>query len=188
MKKLVLGVILAGMVLVPFAAMADTGGSASATLTLEAVINTIVTDNWDNLTITQNELVDSILAIANGGTVPIEWGAGPEITVVVQAMTDWKVWATYYAPAADLALIDLEDSFLYLNSVALLFDDAGIDVLTYAGPYLGTLTDVSFSGSNNLPAGTSKDFEVQWDPSQIDANANDALDLTVKFVVEDTSI
>jgi len=196
MKKLAMGIILATLVLVPFAAMADTGGSASATLTFDAVINTVITDNWENLTITQNDLEDSIASMVGGGTVPIDWGTGFEITATVQAMTDWKVWAAYVVN--DLGLFNAagdEDAFLYLKpdggtAVALPHDDLGFDPLTYTGPYSSmTLQDVSFgTGVNNLPSGESEDFDVLWDPSKIDASASDVLNLTVKFVVEDTSI
>lgn len=200
-KRIAFGVILA-MLLTPIIVVADTGGSASATLTLTAVINTIVDGTgWTGIELDQNSGPLHIAGLG-GVSAPLEWSStDPEITVTVQALTTWKVWASYSAVIEDASsapyvstdYLGDEDAFLYIDGdttpqVALQYE-AIVGPESYTGPY-GALTDTGFSGGNNLASnGTTEDFNVLWDPREItDADAGDTLDLTIYFVVEDTSI
>ncbi|NOX45334.1 MAG: hypothetical protein GXO72_06355, partial [Caldiserica bacterium] len=86
------------LLLIPFITLADTGGKAEARLTLNVVIDISVADNWDPLTI---NLAD--LAGWGAGAV-IDWDTGDDdIEVTVKALTNFKVWASYYAsvPSTD---------------------------------------------------------------------------------------
>jgi len=198
MKKYIVISIIAVVALLPFAAWADTGGSAVATLTFDSVINTKVTDNWDGLTITQKDLSDSISSIAGaGGTFPIDWDTTtPNITVKVQAMTKFAVYSSYStSPAKNgggATDFTTPDSVIYLSENGGGFADYIVYSLisspeTYAGDGTG-LTDISFSGTNNVGAGgATKTYDVKWNPSNVGDQGVGGIDFTIYFVVTDSS-
>jgi hypothetical protein len=194
MKKLVLGSILAAMVLVPFAAMADTGGSAVATLDILSVINTIVTGDWGNLELTQA----LIGTYAGGGGGLMAWPSTVDVTV--QAITNWKVYASYSASLNGAAESDAifspnEDSVLKLTGDY----DGFLPYRHFATPEAHGLTDtvasgaadlvdISFSGSNNIASPDTNTYGLAWDPSKLTGNlgVNDDISFTVFFIVTDT--
>ena len=185
------GILLAigALLFIPLAVHADTGGSASATLTLGAVIDISVTDNWDPLTIKQGDI-----AGWGAGTV-IDWDPGTnDIQVLIKALTDFNLWACYYAKEG---ANDVDPPFGDAEDLLILYDGATDYTLTYeeitspnsyTGPYAGTLTRLySFTGDNNLGSnGTSLAYEVKLKPENLgDRTAGEQIDFTIVFVVED---
>ena len=208
MKKYIVMSIIAVVALLPFAAWADTGGSAGATLTFNSVINTSVTDNWDGLTIEQkdgDDIFESIFNLA-GGTFPTVWGAtNHSITVNVQALTGFAVYSSYSGASTDFTLPDVlgnENTFLYLNNtdvgdVALPWRDfttpaahglSNTDAL--AAVTAETLVQlIDWVGDPNIgTAGEPHTYNVKWDPSQLPAlSVGDEMTLEIFFIVTDTS-
>ena len=193
MRKLwILGVIGA-LALLPFAALADTGGSASATLTFESVINTIVCDNWDNLTVDQ-DMIEGWLSLTPG--TPVLWGAtNHTITVKVQAFTAFKVYGSYDGSSTDITLpdnLDDENSFLYLSNGT---KDYALPWYPIATPTNHGLTDAQASANltqlddwtgNPTINGEEHSYDVKWDPSELpDLDAGDSMSLTIYIVVTD---
>ena len=197
MKKYIVMSIIAVVALLPLAAWADTGGSAEATLTFDSVINTIVTDDWGPLAITQPD----IEAFA-GGPFPILWGATDHsVTVKIQALTGFAVYSSYSGTSSDLTLPgDLldEDSFLYLYNAAV--SDVALPWRDFADPAAHGLTNTQASGASDLvqltdwtgtsnisTAGESHTYDVKWDPSELlGLEATDAMTLEIFFIVTDT--
>ena len=188
MRKLwILGVIGA-LALLPFSALADTGDATTATLTLCGVIYISITDEWDNLTITQN-------AIETMKGNYFDWG---DLSVNVKAMTEYEVWGSYFAkeggadvdpafgdPDNLIALVHTTDGTFWLpyNDLSTVASTGGFN---YSGPYTDMVS--LFTGSNNMPAGTDKTYDVQLDPSNLgDREAGEVIDFTIVLVVEDTS-
>ena len=194
MRKLwILGVIGA-LALLPFAALADTGGSASATLKFGSVINTIVTDNWDDLTVNQDMIENWLNLTAD---TPVIWGAANHsITVKVQAFTAFNVYASYDGSSTYITLpgdLDDEDSFLYLSNGTTDFALPWYPISTptnhgltdaQASTNLTQLTDWTGSATIN---GEQHSYDVKWDPSEInvDLDAGDSMSLTIYIVVTD---
>lgn len=203
MKKYIVMSIIAVVALLPFAAWADTGGTADATLTFSAVINMIVDDiDWDDLTIDQPMIAD--IAGAGGGIGPIDWDdAADDISVTVQAFTSFEVYSSYYATSTGLTLpADLTDpdAFLYLvggSNFALQWElvIAGTGPFDYTAPPATTelthLTD--WAGTPNMfgpTPGETQDYNVQWNPAQLanaELNTGDTMGVTIYFVVTDSS-
>ena len=198
MRKLwILGVIGA-LALLPFAALADTGGSASATLTFDSVINTIVTDNWDDLTVNQDMIENWLNLTAD---TPVIWGGteiNHSITVKVQAFTAFTVYASYEGspgPDTDFTLPDDlndKDSFLYLSNGT---TDFALKWYRIDTPTNHGLTDAQASanltqlddwtGSATIN-GEEHTYDVKWDPSELpDLDAGDSMSLTIYIVVTD---
>jgi len=211
MKKYIVMSIIAVVALLPFAAWADTGGSATATLTFDAIINTVVDGSgWGGLTIKQNDGTNSILGLAGaGGSFPIAWGGtSPNIKVKVQSIGSFEVYSSYGAaqaagsfnPAVD---ITAPDAFLYLDETT---SSAGSfsDPLKYKvivsptspgytdGTATGVLTPLGWTGTNNLGSpsgGEERLYDVQWDPSKLaNLNADDAISLTIYFIVTEDEV
>ena len=200
MRKLwILGVIGA-LALLPFAALAHTGGSASAKVTFCSVINVAVTDNWSPLTINQ----DTIAGWA-GKTFPIVWTENA-LTVKVQALTGFNVYAAYNGEysgtGTPFTLPDAltnPDLFLYLDNDDL--DPAKAlpynSTLTVAGISNHGYSNTSASGDDDLAmltdwtgnptiSGETHTYNVLWDPSQLpDLEKNDAITLTIYVLVTD---
>jgi hypothetical protein len=200
MKKYIVMSIIAVVALLPFAAWADTGGTADATLTFSAVINMIVDDfDWDDLTIDQPMI--ATIAGGGGGIGPIDWDdAGDDISVTVQAFTSFEVYSSYFATSTGLTLpADLTDpdAFLYLDAFALQWEQ----VIGTTGPFdytappatteLTHLTD--WAGTPNMfgpTPGETQDYNVQWNPAQLstaELNTGDTMGVTIYFVVTDSS-
>ena len=188
------GIFLAigAVLLAPFLVSADTGGSASATLTLNAVIDIAVNDQWDPLTIAQGDIAGWA-----AGTV-IDWDPGTnDIQVLIRALTDFNLWACYYAKENGA---DVNPAFGDPGDLLILYDGATSYTLTYeeitdpnayTGPYEGTLTSLyTFTGDNNLGSGgTSLSYEVRLKPENLgDRTAGETIDFTIVFVVEDPTI
>ena len=188
MRKLwILGVIGA-LALLPFAALADTGDATTATLTLTGIIYIHITDEWEDLEITQN-LIEGMTGDY------FDWG---DLSVNVKAMTNYRVWGSYYAkeggndvdpafgaPAHLIALVHTTDGTFWLpyNDLSGTASTEGFD---YSGPYTDMVA--LFTGSNNMPAGDDKEYDVQLDPSNLgDREAGEVIDFTIVLVVEDTS-
>jgi hypothetical protein len=200
MKKYIVMSIIAVVALLPFAAWADTGGTADATLTFSAVINMIVDDiDWSDLTIDQPMIAD--IAGAGGEIGQIDWDdADDDISVTVQAFTSFEVYSSYYATSTGLTLpADLTDAdaFMYLDAFALQWEQ----VIGTTGPFdytgipatteLTHLTD--WAGTPNMfgpTPGETQDYNVQWDPAQLataELNTGDTMGVTIYFVVTDSS-
>ncbi|HDI11101.1 MAG TPA: hypothetical protein ENF77_02115 [Candidatus Acetothermia bacterium] len=187
-KFIFLGLI--GISLLPFAVLAHTGGSATAKLKLDAVINISVTDNWDDLTIDQGSI-----AGWGAGTV-IDWDDGrKDIEVVIKAITDFVLWGCYYAKEGSN---DVDPPFGNANDLLILYDGSTdytlkykeiTDPNAYNGPYNeNTLTKLyQFDGDNNIGNGGTKiDYEVKLKPENLgDRSADEEIDFTIVLVVED---
>ena len=201
MKKYIVISIIAVVALLPFAVWADTGAVATSQLTFASVINTLITDNWGDLELTQ-DMIGNIAGIAGsgGGTFPIAWGGtSPNITVTVQALSNFKVYGSYVSdpdgaisftnPAATLGLSDAFTGYLAY------YDVPGLDTLVPpntgdygAGTVFASMTDLSWTGTNNIASGgESRDYDVTWDPSQLkgDLNTSSTIDFKIYFVVTD---
>jgi hypothetical protein len=197
MKKYVLGVILTAMVVVPFAAMADTGGSATATLDILSVINTIVTGDWGNLDLTQSVIGSYGFGGANFGNL-MAW---PDtVGVTVQALTNYNVYSSYSASlnggAQSSALFTDPDNTLKLTGDYVGF----LPYRHFASPTSHGLTDTVASGAAdlvdlgfgtglpNFPTGETETYGLAWDPAQLSGNhaVNDAIAFTVFFIVTDS--
>ena len=195
MRKLwILGVIGA-LALLPFSALADTGGSASAILNFDSVINTIVCDNWGDLTVNQDMIEDWLNLDAD---TPVLWGAtNHTITVKVQALTAFKVYASYDGSTSTGTDWDLpddltdEDSFLYLSEGG---TDYALRWYTVSTPTAHGLTnaqastnmtDLGWTGNATIN-GEEHTYDVKWDPSELpDLDAGDSMSLTIYIVVTD---
>jgi hypothetical protein len=197
MKKYIVISIIAALSLIPFVASADTGGTAEATLTFEAVINMIVDGSaWDDLTIDQPMIND----IAGGGgfTGVTDWDdADDDITVTVQSFTAFEVYSSYFGTGSLVSKIGDKDSFLYLDAFGLQWEQvtAGTGPFDYTGtPATGDLTKLTdWAGTANMfnaSPGETQEYNVQWDPTQLSSanlNAGDTMDVTIYFVVTDSS-
>lgn len=199
MKKYIVMSIIAVVALLPFAAWADTGGTAEATLTFEAVINMIVDgEAWLDLTIDQPMIAD----IAGGGGFvgPMDWD-DPEddITVTVQSFTGFEVYSSYFGTGSLVARISAPDSFLYLDAFMLQWEQVtattgGFDYLSPPMPGTGLLTQLTdWTGDATMwssPFEEEHSYNVRWDPTKLDGNdltAGDAIDVIIYFVVTDSS-
>lgn len=188
MRKAIFLLALGTFLLVPFVTWADTGGSATAKLTLNAVINVAVTDNWDDLAINQSDI-----AGWGAGTV-VDWDPGSnDISLLIKAITDFELWGCYYAKEGTS---DVDPPFGDANDLIILNDGSSsytlvyqeiTDPTTYSGPYTGLTHLYTFDGDNNLAeGGTSLSYEVQLKPENLgDRAAGEQIDFTIVFVVED---
>ncbi|MGC9530226.1 MAG: hypothetical protein ACP5G2_06460 [Candidatus Bipolaricaulaceae bacterium] len=192
MRKFWMFVAIGAVALLPFGAFADTGDATTATLTLNGVIYIEVTTEWEDLEINQED-------IAGMAGSYFAWG---DLALNVKAMTAHQVWSGYFADeggvAVDPAFTDAD------NLIALIHTSDGTFWLPYntgfesitnptAGfDYTGTFgTDMValFTGSNNMPSGTDKTYDVQLDPANLgDRTSGETIDFTIVFVVEDTSL
>jgi len=189
MRKLwILGVIGA-LALLPFAALADTGGIAAATLTLTHVINVSVEGN-PSLQITQ----ENDIAGYAGGLLSFTG----DITVTVLAMTDYQVYGAYFSSVDestfgnDAQLLALDDASHYLpynSTLETLNPSGGFDVP--AGFDFTTDLLPLFSGDNNLgetPPGDEETYTLMLNPGNLgDRYAGETINFTIVFVVEDSS-
>jgi len=204
-KYIVVG-IMAAVLFLSLAAWADTGGTAEATLTFSAVINLIVDGSgWDNLTIDQPMI--AAIADTEGGIGVIDWDdPANDITVTVQAFTSFDVYSSYYATSTGLSLpgdLTDENAFVYLNNgdlgsaLALKWAQvfAGTGPFDYTGtPATTALTLLpDWTGTPNMfsvTPGETHNYNVQWDPGQLsgaELNTGDSMDVTIYFVVTDSS-
>jgi len=190
MKKYIVISIIAIVALLPFAAWADEGGEAFATIYFEAVINTIVTSHWDDLTITQDVMEDWLEA-----SMPMDWGdpltpGTHDIEVTVQSFTDYEVYASYYSNMAAVFSGDV----LYLTESGGNGFFGYLDYLEIADPAGGGdgvgMTDLGWTGTNNLPDGDHASYDVSWNPGNIDGDLQkeDEFYLHIVFIVTDTYI
>lgn len=198
-------VLIAGLLLIPFAAFADDAGVVGALLKIDHVFNLKLTDAWADLPITQ-AMIDSYFSLDPLTDVPIDWDAvSPNITVTVQALSDYEVYGSYTTThGSDLtdtsAFIGLEGGgfvgpYLVHKDVPALgaplaLGDHG---LTYAAISDATTgyTYLNWSGGNNLGTGAvSKSYDVVWNPLQLagDFAAADQLDIRIFFLVADPTI
>ena len=193
MRKMIFLLVL-GTLGLPLAALADTGGSVQATLTLNAVIHLKVINDWGNLTIVQEGPGDNAIAGWEAGTV-IDWDSGDkDIQLLIKALTNFNLWGCYYAKEGtdnvnppfgdpeDLIIIS-DGSTDYTLTYEEITDPNG-----YSGPYSGTLTPLyTFTGDNNLASGgTRLTYEVKLKPENLgDRAANETITFTIVFVVED---
>lgn len=188
MRKLWMLGVIGALALLPFGALADTGDATTATLTLNAVINITVTQELGNLTITQEDIA--------GMAGSYFWGA---VSLNVKAMTAFRVWSGYFTSLSDeaaefgnedhvLALQDLTiEYWLPYNMAfeAITNPTAGFDWTSGFGTDMVAL----FTGTNNMPSGTDKTYNVNLDPANLgDRKAGEQIDFTIVFVVEDTSL
>ncbi|MGY4706546.1 hypothetical protein ACVNPS_02160 [Candidatus Bipolaricaulota sp. J31] len=185
-NKIILAI--GALLFIPLAIHAATGGSASATLTLKDVIHiTVDGSDWGPLTIDYN----SIAGWA-AGTI-IDWDEGDDdITVKIWALTDFKLWACYYAEEegddVDPGFGDPDD-LLYLDDSKLYYKKI-TDPNDYDGTYEGTLTLLyTFTGDNNIKdGGTTLDFEVRLKPENLgDRETDEEITFTIVFIVEEES-
>ena len=188
MRKIwILGVIGA-LALLPFSALADTGDATTATLTLCGVIYISITEEWDDLEIDQDD-------IENMTGNYFDWG---DLSVNVKAMTNYEVWGSYFAkegannvspafgaPNSLIALVHASDGTFWLpyNDLSA---QASTEGFNYSGDYSNMVS--LFTGSNNMPSGTDKTYDVQLDPSGLgDREAGEIINFTIVLVVEDNS-
>ena len=172
--------------MLPFAALADTGGSATATLTFDSVISTVVADNWYPMTIEQ----DDIAGLA--GATSVEWddsGGGNTIEVTVYALTDYHVFAAYKEAANKVTA----DGFLILteggtatplnNLDGVIFTDVTEHGKSY-NDLDGVLTELWNGGPNISGSGTKHTYTVYWNPSYLpELDDDEALNLTIYILV-----
>jgi len=209
MKKYIVISIIAVVALLPFAAWADTGAVATSRLTFASVINTLITDNWGDLELTQ-DMIETIAGIAGGGggAFPIAWGAGgsPDIEVTVQALSNYEVYSSYVSSPDGDTSFTTKDSVLWLDEVTagaswvgsylkysevaglagLAGGATGDHGLNYAAA--SALTSLGWSGTNNITAGgETREYDVSWDPSQLkgDLKTASTVDFRIYFVVTD---
>jgi len=201
MKKYVLGIILAALVLVPFAAMAETGGSADAVVTISSVINTVVVDNWASIALTQALI--GTYAGGGGGLMP--WTGTADVTV--QAITAWKVYGCYSATHSTLgegagifSPTPNEDSVLKLTSITVAYPfDAYLPYRHFGVPGAHGLSEATasgetdlvplgFAGTNNIASPNQAQYNLAWDPSKLSGSMSvgESIDFTVFFIVTDT--
>ena len=187
MRKTIFLLAVGILFVFPFAAWAHTGGKATATLTFESVISTIVQDNWDPMVIAQEEIVGL------AGQTAVDWAAesgNNTITVTVYSLTKFNVYASYY----DANALVTANGFLILtdgaNSYPLVSypindpenhhvsDDDALSALTKLDHWTG---DVNIG-----TGGETHTYTVQWNPSLVsDLRAGNVLRLTIFFVVTD---
>ena len=192
MRKLwILGVIGA-LALLPFSALAHEGGSASATVLFESVINTVVDGSgWGDLTIDQDDIAGWA-----GATFPIDWDTDPvgtpDITVTVYALTNYKVYASYYADKGE-SFFDPSNQVIYLAETGGGGFSGYLEYEEITNPAAGGtgagMTDISFTGGpNNLPNGDTKKYDVKWNPGSInsDLDKSETITFTIVFIVTDT--
>jgi len=189
MRKL--GILVVGVLaLLPLAVLADTGDATTATLKLTGVIYITVTDEWENLEIDQ----DAIARLAKEEASYFAWG---DVKIKVLAMTDYKVWSGYFTDLTDeatefdnenhvVALDDGTEHWLPYNSCfeSITNPTAGFN---WTGGFGTGMVDL-FTGSNNMPTGDTKSYNVKLDPSNLgDREAGENIQFTIVFVVEDSS-
>lgn len=214
MWKAIVLALLSGLLLIPFAAVADNVGVASANVDFTAVVNMLIAQDWDDVEITQ-PWINTLFSTLGPGDMPIAWGAGTayNIRVTVQALSDFNVYAGYSSDTASFAtLVGTPNSFIaladltasaaaaYINYVASLPTFTG---LTTPGPDTGTHSETDgavagsftllggWSGANNLPNGEVRDYDVFWNPLQLTGDLNtgaDALEIDVYFLVTDPTV
>ena len=187
MRKL--GILVVGVLaLLPLAVLADTGDATTGTLTLTGIIYIHITEEWDNLEITQ-DLIE---------TMKGDYFAWGDLSVNVKAMTNYRVWGSYYAkeggndvdpafgaPNHLIALVHTTDGTFWLpyNDLS---GQASTEGFNYSGDYSNMVS--LFTGSNNMPAGDDKTYDVQLDPSGLgDREAGEIINFTIVLVVEDNS-
>ena len=201
MKKYIVMSIIAVVALLPFAAWADTGGSAAATLTFDAVINMTVDGTaWGDLTIDQPMI--ATLAGGGGFVGPTDWDDdAADITVKVQAFTNFSVFGSYYAVGTNLTLPVVADqnAFIYLDAVPLNWAnwlggpaaDTAFDYDPTTMPVTGGLTALTWTGTPTMwasPFEEEHSYNVRWDPSKLpaaDLKVGSKMDVTIYFVVTD---
>jgi|GEM_PF-2498851 hypothetical protein len=189
--------LLAGTILaVPFVAWADVGGSASAKLTLSAVIAVSITDQWEDLTIIQEGMGQNAIAGWSAGTV-IDWDTGnDDIVVLIKAITDFVLYGCYYAKEGTNNVdppFGAPNDLLFLNyggtDYALLYNEI-TNPESYSGDYSGLTTLYTFSGNNNIGSGgTELKYEVKLKPESLgDRESNEEITFTIVFVVEEKNL
>jgi len=150
MKKYIVMSIIAVVALLPFAAWADTGGSASAILDFTSVINVSLVTWGDSLTVNQADIAGW------GATTELDFG---DLTISLMTLTDYNLWSCYYAKEAgadvDPAFGDPNDLLILDGQSAGTYDGPLLhnyiaDPLAYAGPYADPSLKLLFSGSNNF--------------------------------------
>ncbi len=183
------GILLAigTLLFIPLTVHANTGGSVSATLTLEDVIHLAVDSDWGPLTINYKDIAGWA-----AGEI-IDWDEGEnDITVRIWALTDFKLWACYYAKEGTN---DVDPGFgnpndlLYLDDMALYYEEI-TEPNDYTGTYEGTLTMLyTFDGDNNINnGGTTLSFEVRLKPENLgDRESDEEITFTIVFIVEEKS-
>jgi len=206
MKKYIVMSIIAVVALLPFAAWAHTGGSALATLTFEAVLNMIVDgDDWGDLTIKQSDMDGIVGAGGFGAGGLTDWDdAADDITVTVQAFTNFTVFGSYYSVGTNLTLplVADQDLFIYLGAKALKWADwsggpaadTAFDYNSSTMPATSGLTNLLWTGLPTMwvsPFHEQWTYNVKWDPSKLpsqDLKAGSTMDVTIYFVVTDSTV
>ena len=198
MRKLwILGVIGA-LALLPFAALADTGDAVTATLTLTDVINVSATGD-PTLTVTQED----VLAGYAGGLVAFTGN----IEVTVLSMSGYKVWGAYFSNADESTDFSNPDQVLALDDAGTTYDleynatleaapedlTTGFDVDDYSLTFGTDMTDLHFTGSNNLsntPPGDKKTYTLKVYLANLIADyaSGNAIEFTIVFMVQETNI
>ena len=193
MRKLWI-LVIGGLALLPFAALADTGDAVEATLSLTDVINVSATGT-PTLTVTQE---DTIAGYA-GGLLSFTGN----IVVEVLAMTNYMVWAAYFSNIDESTfgnankILALDDGTTYdlaynstLDGTSGLTD--GFDVSDYGLTFGTEMTDLNFTGTNNLgntPPGDTKTYTLKLYPGNLgDRKAGENITFTIVFMVQDTTI
>ncbi len=175
------------ILLLPFVGLADTGGSASATLTLNAVVSVSVTDNWDDLTIKQEDI-----AGWGAGTV-IDWDAdSPDITVLIKAITNFVLYGCYYADVNEGDFGNADDLIIINDgSTDFVLPYYKIDYpKNYDGPYTDLKELFEFTDDNNIADdGTTLSYDVKLKPENLgDRAADETITFTIVFVVEEKNL
>ena len=190
MRKLwILGVIGA-LALLPFSALADTGGSATATLTFDSVISTTVEDHWDPMEIEQADIAGL------AGATSVAWDEPNNyIDVTVYALTDYYVFGAYKETSNKITA----DGFLILveGSTSKPLNNLGTitftDVTNHGKSYSnlsGVLTEL-WHGEPNISSadGATHTYTVHWNPSLLpELDEDEALNLTVYFLVTEEGV
>ena len=210
-----IALVLAGsLLLIPFAVFADNVGVVSATIDFDAVVNMLIDQDWDGITIDQ-PWIDNLFT--SGATMPVAWGAGAtepwNIEVTVQALSQYNVYAGYSSTTTNFAtlvgsvnaFIALEDQVLAttldIKYVAALPTFTG---LSTPGPDTGTHSETDaavgaaftllggWSGLNNLPTGETRTYDVWWYPTELTGDFgltnNDQLLIDIYFLVTDPTV
>ena len=210
-----IALVLAGsLLLIPFAVFADNVGVASATIDFDAVVNMLIAQDWDGITIDQ-PWINTLFTTLGPGDMPLAWGAGTayNIRVTVQALSDFNVYAGYSSDTTDFVdVVGTEDSFIaladltagtraadtdYVASLPTLSDlttprpDTGTPFQT-GGAVAGALTLLGgWSGVNSLPTGEVRDYDVFWNPMELKgdlATGADRLEIDIYFLVTDPTV
>ena len=210
-----IALVLAGsLLLIPFAVFADNVGVASATIDFDAVVNMLIAQDWDGITIDQ-PWIDNLFTVLGPGDMPIAWGTGTayNIRVTVQALSNFNVYAGYSSDTTDFVdVVGNEDSFIALADLTAATPASYIDYvaslpaftdLTTPGPDTGTHSETDgavagaftllggWTGLNNLPTGEVRDYDVFWNPLELTGDldtGDDRLEIDIYFLVTDPTV